>query len=98
MRDRIDFQLNGHVPAVVIYHPVLAITTDVWRSKISELVSLSIKIKKIQRNYFFFKIEDSGDYVCQAIGYNTHISGQSVVVTLTVEKCKLSVFEEVYIR
>lgn len=39
------------------------------------------------------QIEDSGDYVCQAIGFSNHIPGQSVHVSLIVEQRKCIPFE-----
>lgn len=34
------------------------------------------------------RVEDGGTYVCEAVGYPRHVSGQQVSVQLTVEKCK----------
>lgn len=34
------------------------------------------------------RVEDSGAYICEAVGYPRHVSGQQVSVQLTVEKCK----------
>lgn len=34
------------------------------------------------------RVEDSGTYICEAVGYPRHVAGQQVSVQLTVEKCK----------
>lgn len=34
------------------------------------------------------RVEDSGTYICEAVGYPRHVPGQQVSVQLTVEKCK----------
>lgn len=34
------------------------------------------------------RVEHSGEYICEAVGYNRVIPGSSVTVQLTVERCK----------
>lgn len=34
------------------------------------------------------QVEDSGTYVCEAVGYASYIPGQRVTVDLNVERCK----------
>lgn len=34
------------------------------------------------------KLEHSGEYICEAVGYSSSTPGQSTTVTLRVEKCK----------
>ena len=43
------------------------------------------------------RMEDSGTYICEAVGYPRHVSGQQVSVQLTVEKCKYNHQSKLYL-